>query len=176
MNDFEEIEGEVTYEKIKLASKIIAITLISLSFILRIISIIISYGIYEYFPELMAQFYFIYGDQFYLFLYSNFIFLFIIIIISQCISVPGFVALGIYAYFLFLRLENYLFIRSTSYQRKLKHRTYFLILLEYGIFTAWSIFGLFIVMIYLIWLTVINIINLVLITVITVIYLLLQRF
>ena len=127
-------------EKIKSVSKIVAVSLIGVSAILGII----AYSLMFYLSGIVLNV--MHLNIYVLFFsvpYAPFMIIFMLII-ANLISIPGFIALGVYAYFQYLRLENYIYLRSEkSYQPKLKYRLYYIALVELGVYTAWCFFGIF---------------------------------
>ena len=136
MYDLEE-KGSRRY-KIKYVSKLVAIILISTSAILGVI-----FRIYLYITINFAMYHGVtFFWELYLIYYGVPIFVIIIIIIANTISLPGFIALGIYSYFLYLRLEYYLYLRSeTKFDPKLRFRTFYIALIEVFVFFLWCLFS-----------------------------------
>lgn len=138
MNDIE--EKGYRKNKIKYVSKLVAISLISISTILGIIL-----HIYLFYTAIYFHYYGVsyIWDVYFLF-YGAPILIITFIIFANCISLPGFIALGIYSYFLYLRFEYYLFLRSeTKFEPKLRFRAFHIALLEVVIFCAWCLFSSF---------------------------------
>ena len=125
-------------EKLKYVSKLVTVSLIISSLILGIV-----YRSYANFwlnfdhnnPNIDVWSYYFH------FSYAGYIII-IICILAYLISVPGFIAFGVYSYFLYEQLEYSLYLRSeTSYQPKLKYRLLYIALVELGVFIGWCFFS-----------------------------------
>jgi len=138
MNELEEMGNKK--EKTKQVSKFVAFSLIGISAGLGISVHIVLFNLinFVYDPVFLS-----YWD-FMIKIYVTPPLIIFIIVTTNSISVPGFIALGVYTYFQYLRLENYIFLRSEKrYQPKLKHRVYYIALIQMGVYTAWCFFSAF---------------------------------